>query len=165
MIYQPPKAVIKSGTITRKTGDTTQYSIGDVWSSDPTTPAVPEITGCARVNGGSGTILAANLTLSVAAVLKADVTVYLFDTPFAAMEDNAAFDPSDAEILTCLGKLPFGSVPSANANNVEYDLLGYGLNFVCGAASTSLFWLPVINNVYTPVSAEVMGLRLHILQD
>jgi hypothetical protein len=103
---------------------------------------------------------------SVAATLKPDFELYLFDTTVTMQNDNVAWAPSDAEMETCVGMISFpgGYWRTAGANGIiEMDALSKSFN--CGGASTTLFGILVARNAYVPASGEKFTIRLKIIQD
>lgn len=165
------KTVTPSGSVTRP-ADTTAYTAGDAVSDSTSAPTAASVSGCARVNGGSGVILRAILIDSANQSTAGDFEVYLFSEAHTATNDNAAWAPSDADIESYyIGKIDFGDTPdvlnaaSGASGNCAYDSEQIAVPFKCGAGSTSLYWQLVARNAYTPVSAEKFTLRLSIAQD
>lgn len=152
--------VVITATITRDS-EGAAYTAGDVISTDA--GAVLTFTNCARANGGSGYITDAVLIDSVAGNL--DAELYLFDTTIAAQADHAAFDISDAEAATYLGKIDFGNTPDVSASNALYTQANVNLGFVCGATSRNLFGRLVARSDYDAANGEVFTIRLKIMQD
>jgi len=160
-----------NATVTRL-ANTTTYAAGEV-VSDHETPASATIitfTNAARINAGSGIILGAALIDGANATLKGVFELWLFDTTIAKQGDNAAFVPTDAELATLIGVIPFNTSYVAKADagvdgSVVFPVTGLSIPFVCGAASRNLFGLLVVRNAYVPISAEVFTVRLRISQD
>lgn len=166
------KTVVKTGTITRP-ADTTAYAAGDAFTNSTSVPATASISGCARANGGSGVIIGATLMSSANQSTKLDCDIFIFDTTITADNDNSAFTPTDTELATAVGVITFsganaktGDATSGASGNCIYpSSLPNPMPFVCGGGSDSLFWSAVPRNGYTPVSGEVLTLRLTISQD
>lgn len=160
-----------SGTFTRP-ANTTAYASGDVMNDSDSAPTVASVLNVARIPGRGGKIHAAYLHSSQNGTW-ADIDVFLFSATIAAPgNDNAAFTPTDAELLTCVGVLKFlaanaviGNAGAAAAGNSMIPLTGLIQPFVCAANETKLFWVPVARGAYTPVSAEVLTLVLEADQD
>lgn len=149
--------------------NTTAYAAGDVVSVTGGTPAVQEYE-CGRINGGSGVILDAWLIDSANVATKGSFELWLFDTEPTAVADNAAFAPTDAEMLTLVGVIPFtaahvGLSGSGAAGNCVLRADKQNIAFDCAAASKTLYGVLVVRNAYVPVSAEVFKVRLNVLQD
>ena len=99
--------------------DTAAYATGDVMSATAMT-----FTNLVKPNGArSGLVVSA--MISDAAAQAVDLDLVLFSTlPTASTfgSDNAAFDPTDAQLLTILATLNFGSTSrfAFNDNSVHY---------------------------------------------
>ena len=159
--------VKKLSTITRP-ADTTAYAAGDAITDSTSAPTVAAITRAARNQGWSGILLEATLISSASPATAGEFEVWLFDTPFTADNDNAAFTPTDTECLTVVAIVPFPSsdsyVGTASGNRV-YQGTAVNRGFVCASNSTTLYWALVARNAYVPASAETFSLRLTIIQD
>lgn len=156
-------------TLTRP-ADTTAYAAGDAVTDSTSSPTVITFASAARVNNGSGTIIGATCVDSANQATKAQLELWLFDTTATPDNDNAAFTPTDAELLTIVGVIPFnvwyvGDATSGAGGNAVSVAANLSLAYQCGAASTSLFGLVVVRNAYTPVSAEQFSIRLRCMQD
>jgi hypothetical protein len=95
--------------------------------------------------------------------------LWLFDTTATPNNDNASFAPADSVVNTCIGVINltatgYAGDPATTGNKV-YDAGPISVPFVCGGASSSIFGMLVVRNAYTPVSAQVLKIRLRILQD
>jgi hypothetical protein len=160
---------LPSSTITRP-DNTTSYAAGDVIADDASEPTVATIQ-VARVPGGSGIIHDALVVESANQTTKADLEIWLFTSEPTAMEDNAPFDPTDAELLTLVGILDLGDAPTdanpgsgADGNEV-YHLTNQDMIFKCASGLQILYWIPVVRNAYTPVAQETFTLILGVEQD
>ena len=114
-----------SATITRP-NDTTTYATGEVMAN--ATGAICEITGCARIAGGSGTIISMIAVSSANQALKAQLELWLFDMSVTQDADNALFTPTDAECLNLVGIIPL------NTSYVGDATAGAGGNYVSAGA-------------------------------
>jgi len=156
-----------NSTITRP-ADTAQYAAGEAVTNSTSAPATAIIANAARAIAGTGIILNATLIDNEAPATAGEFEAWIFDTTITPDNDNAAFTPTDAELLTLVAIVPFGSgdsfVGTASGNRV-YQSAAINRGFVCAAVSASLYWALVVRNAYTPVSAETFTLRLTILQD
>lgn len=158
------KTTVAEVTFTRPS-DTNAYTAGDVVSNSTSAATILEFTA-ASFEGGGGVIQAATLIDSVAAGTKPEFDLYLFDTTVVMENDNAAWDPSDTEVKTFIGKIDFlaADFETMGANGVT-QVRNINLPFKCVANSTILYGILVARNAYTPTSAEQFTVRLHILQD
>jgi hypothetical protein len=146
-------------TITRP-ADTTTYTAGDVVCN----AATLQIPNVAR--SGSAVIQHATLVSSSNPTLKGDFELWLFSATVAAVADNAAFAPTDAEMLTFVGMIPFATADfKAGLSGAD----GPG-NAMCQSSSLAipttagtLYAQLVVRNAYVPISAEVLKINLNIL--
>lgn len=158
------------GAVTRP-ADTEQYAAGDVIANSTSTPAVITFSGCARINGGTGIIVGAQLIDSANQTVKPALELWLFDTTVTPDNDNAVFTPTDAELLTLVGIIQFSTwfvgdaTAGAGGNVASLAVLSNHLVFDCGTATTALYGVLVARNAYTPVSGEIFSVRLRVLQD
>jgi hypothetical protein len=146
-------------TFTRP-ADTTAYTAGDV-VCNAATLVFPR---CAR--NGSAVLQHAKIVTSANVATKPDLDLWLFDTTIAAVADNAAFAPTDAEMLTLIAVVPFatadfkvglsGSGGSGNAV-CEIKNLGIPLN------ASTLYGQLVARNAYVPIASEVFKITLGFL--
>ena len=163
------QTTVAEATLTRP-NDTAVYAAGDVVSNSTGAPVVQPIS-VARENAGGGVIQSAVLVVSANQATKGDFEVWLFDTVPTAMEDNAAFDPTAAEMANLVGVIDFGGAPlvgnagAGAAGNCVYTVDAPSLPYKCGAGTTNLWWVLVVRNAYTPTAVEVYTLRLGDLQD
>jgi len=150
--------------------DAAVYAAGDVVSDDTAAPTAQTIS-VARANNGGGVIQSALLVDSANQATKGNFEVWLFDAAITAMEDNAAFDPTDAEMANLVGVIRLGDAPNVGLvtagadGNCVYTYEAPSLAFKCGAAVQTLWWVLVVRNAYTPVAEETFTLRLGVLQD
>ena len=160
-------AQLVEASLTRPS-DTTQYAAGEVISAVTTNDhyTFAEMGDPRKL---TGQIDRAIITSSDAAGTLPDLELWLFDTEIAEVADNAAFAPTDAEILTLVGVLLF---PVASW---KVGLVTTGNSF-CEATNTmpfryktgptlALYGQLVVRNTYTPVSAQVFKTRMYIRRD
>lgn len=151
--------------------DANAYTVGDVIANSTSAPIIATFPLAARLNGYSGTIVAAALIDSANAATKLLADLILFDTIIAIDNDNAAWTPTNAEMANFVGVVPFltaaswtaGDVGSVGAGSSAYLVTGLNIPFqtVTGAA---LFGILIARNAYIPTSGEVLKLRLLIQQ-
>jgi hypothetical protein len=156
-------------TLTRP-DNTTAYAAGDVIADKATEPSVASIV-VGRVSGGGGIIRSAKVVGSANQATKADLEIWLFSVEPTAMEDNAAFDPTDAELLKLVAILDMGSTPtegnvgSGADGNVVYQKGDLAVPFACAPSDQNLYWVLVVRNSYTPVAQEALTLILGVERD
>ena len=147
----------------------TAYAAGDVVTTSATADVSVLIpfAGMARNPGGGGVIESALFIDSVAAATKPDLELYLFDTQNITLEaDNVAWAITDANIMFCVGVIPFatGAFKTAGANGV-IAVNSVGLAYNCASSSTSLYGILIARNAYTPAALEQFTFRLQALLD
>jgi len=152
--------------------NTTAYAAGDV-ISEITTNDHFTFTGIANVGVYTGTLDAARCFSSANKSTLPDLELWLFHTDIAEVADNAAFAPTDAEMLTLVGIVDFPVAswkignPAADTGNVVCEVRNIGLPFrLAGSASAPyLYGQLVVRNAYTPVASEVFTVELNLYQD
>ena len=122
-----------------------------------------EFMNAVRVSGGSGVLHAVTIidNDSEAAAL----WLVLFNQAFVASADNAAFDPSDADLLNCIGAINIGTADyvAFNDNSVA-QVRSTGLPFKLTGTTTLYGQLMcVATPTYTAVND--LTVKVHILQD
>ena len=159
------KSAQVSASVTRL-ANTTQYAINDVLSDHATTPTLLTFSGGARIDGALAYVVGGTMVTSTVAATAAQVRLMLFSTPPAAENDNAAFTPTDADALKCVGWLTFDTYQDGALNRLYVARLeGQPPQFDCAATADDIYAIPVMQNAYTPGSAEVFTFTLHISQD
>ena len=116
----------------------------------------------------SASIERAIITSSADVATAPDLELWLFDTDIAEVADNAAFAPTDAEILTCLGVIDFPTgdfrvgLTTGDGNSIcQSENLNMSLKGIAG----DIFGQLVVRNAYVPISAEVFQVTLFYQQD
>jgi len=99
-----------------------------------------------------------------------DLELWLFQEEPAGEADNAAFTPTDAELLTLLGVIDFdtpfvGDATVGAGGNAVAQAQVQNIGFRCENGSRDLYGILVERGTYTPVSAEVFTVILGVLQD
>jgi len=158
-----------SASFTRP-ADTNAYAAGDVVCNSTSAPAVMQFLESVRVVGGSGIITKASILDYANQGTKLECELWLFTDDPAAVNDNAAFAPSDAELAYLIGVIPVvddyvGLSGSGADGSVVIQSAIVDLPFQAAVASSTIYGVLVARNAYTPISAEVFTVRLHILQD
>lgn len=162
-IRSPGPRHVVSEVVNTRPANTTQYAAGDVVGQDPAANLV--FAECASLNGGGGAILGVRVVDSIAPATKADLELWIFDEAPAAVADNAAFAPTDAEMLHLVGVIDLTGTPVVAGANCTYEVRGLRIPFVCKSDSRNLYGVLVERGTYTPGSAETHAVRLEILQD
>jgi hypothetical protein len=154
--------VTVSTDVTRP-ADTTGYVNGDCWSDSTSAPTSGgfTFTGAARASGGSGIITDAIIVSNNDPGTQLQGEIWIFDTAVTNVNDNAALVVSDAEIKTFVGKIEFSMEDAGN--NMAYHARYLNIGFTT-VGSANLRFLVKTKNAYTPASAEVLTVRLKILQ-
>lgn len=160
-----------ASTLTRP-GDTITYSAGDQVANSTSAPLALTFSGCARYPGGSGIILGANCFDSFNQATKPNQRLYLFAGTAAptANNDNAAFNPSDADFANAFAVIEFssweqGGTAVGSGGNCKSFVSNINKAFVCPAGAADLYGLVVERGSYSPGSAEYFTYTLGIVQD
>jgi hypothetical protein len=171
------RTVVKSAAITRP-ADTTQYAIGDVLAAVTsndyfvigTDSERDERGRITRRNRLTGTINAIVMHSSANQSTKPGIRLFIFDRAVTKVADNAAFAPTDAEMLTliCTVDLPAdrwlaGNVTSGAGGNSFCQALNVDVPFRC--AGGVLHIAAVLLNAYTPISGERFDITLTATPD
>ncbi len=157
----PYTAIIRCQTDVTRPADTTAYAAGDAISDSTSAPTAGgfTFTSAARKSGGSGIIIAATFSSSNDPATRLAGELFIFDQAVTAINDNAAFAVSDAEIKTCLPPIPFSMFDAGN--NGFCAVTNIAIPFVC-VGTANLRFLLRARNAYTPASAEVITCTLYI---
>ncbi len=150
-----------STTITRP-ADSNAYTANDAFANSTSSPENGGFTlfNMARAPGGSGTITDAVFSTSISMALQGEI--WLFDQAVTATNDNAALSVSDADILNLVGVIPFNTVDVGAANAISY-VTNIGIGYTCAPTSQNLRFLVKVINAPTPGSAEVLSVRLKVM--
>lgn len=149
--------------------DTTQYAAGDVIAEVTTNDGLTFAEAC-DVPKLSGSISTARCISSANQATKPDIELWLFTEAPAEVADNGAFDPSDDELATLVGIIPFAVAdwyqggPTAGAGgNAVCESKNIGIAFK--AATRNLYGVLVVRNTYTPVASEQFTVQLVVQKD
>lgn len=170
-----PPVILTEFNFTRP-NDTTAYAAGDAVTNSTSAPTALTVAGVARSLGGSGIIRRAEMIDSVNAGTKGQFELWLFSGAAAPTpdNDNAAFTPTDAELLKFVGKIVFHSnnaFVGDTTSNAIFDGTQSGgadapraldMDFTCDPTLTNLWGLLVVRNAYTPSANENFAFRLYI---
>ena len=116
----------------------------------------------ARVLGGSGIVIAAELVDYVVASVAAEL--WLFDTAPAGLDhDSAAFTITDADAARCIGVIPFTNWYASALNSVS-AVGNLTLGFTCLAGSQNIYGALVTRGAPAYAASGDVRVRLHIMQ-
>ena len=168
-VYDTTKEV--TATFTRPS-DTTAYTANDVANNSTSAPVIMNFANCARDNGGGGIILDVKMNDSANQSTVGSFELWLFHTTVTMDNDNAAFTPTDAEMLTVSVVIPLtsgqsyaGDDTSGAGGNRVYQTDQANRPFLTASDDSDLYGILKVKNAYTPVSAEIFTITLKILED
>lgn len=158
-----------SDSITRPS-NATQYAVGDA-ISEVTSNDMFAFADVCKPSNFSCLISGATIYSSVNAATKLECDLFLFADNNEPTEtaDNAAWDPTDAELNTCLGVISFAAADwvagaaSGGNSNAMCDVNNLGLAMKPGRSD--LRGQLVARNTYTPTSGEILTIKLKVAQD
>jgi hypothetical protein len=170
-----PNSYILEASFTRP-ADAIAYAADDAVTNSTSAPVALTFPNAARGAGLGGEIRWAQMVCSVNPGTKGNFELYIFNGPSAPApdNDNAAFTPTDAELLKVVPKIIFHSnnaFAGDAASNCLYDgtmsngadaQRALSIPYVCDPATTSLFGLLKVKGAYTPSSAETFSFRLGV---
>lgn len=120
--------------------------------------------GAGRVAGGSGVIM--GVTIIDHANQAAELVLVLYDRLFTATADNAAFDPSDADNLNCIGHIKIVAADyQAFNDNCVATKSGIGLPFQLPAGGQAIFGQLMCTGTPTYAATSDLTVKLRLLQD
>lgn len=159
--------VSRGVVVTKKTSivrpaDTTTYAIADAWANSTSAPTAGgfSFANAVRASGGSGTILDLVVSSSNNPATRLSGELLLFDQAVTAVNDNAAFVMSAADVKNFIGIYPF-SLFTLGARTVAHVL--QNVAFTC-VGSADLRFLVRLRNAYVPANAEELQFVAKILQ-
>ena len=111
---------------------------------------------------GSGVIQ--SITIIDDAAQNAELELHLFDRTFTATTDNAAFDPTDADLENYIGYILVTTADYAGfVDNSAAHVSNVGLAF--NLAGTSLFGQLVTRGTPTYAATDDLTIKIGVLQD
>lgn len=120
-------------------------------------------SGCARVAGGTG--LVTSCMLIDYALQSVAGELWLFDATITAPTDSGAWSLSDADMLKCVGVIPFSTYYASALNSVSFGVpTSSPIVFKCGSALRELYGCFVTRGSPTYASGDIT-FRLNVLQD
>jgi len=127
-----------------------------------TSAAPMTFSSCARVAGGTGMVT--GCVLVDYALQSVAGELWLFDATVTAPNDSAAWTLSDADMLKCIGVIPFTTYYASAANSVSFGNPASPIVFKCGSALKELYGCFVTRGSPTYASGD-LTFRLRVLQD
>lgn len=154
-------ATTATATVTRP-ADTTAYAANDAWANSTSSPTTGGFTlsSVCSASGKSGVLD----TLVIASSNDPATTLlgelWIFASAVTAVNDNAAFALSDADVVKLVGVVPFAlaTTVAGSGTNSYYTANGLGLGYTC-SGSADLRFLVKVKNAYTPASGEALTVR------
>lgn len=137
--------------------DTTAYAIGDVIST--LAGAVITFADIVDVAGDYVWVEAVKLFMSTAVATALAAELNLFAVAPAVIADNAAWAPTDAEMLNWVAGIP---LTNSFAGTVNRNYITSALAMPCKTVDKNLYGVLVARNAYVPTSAETFDLTLHV---
>jgi len=164
------------GVTLQRPNDTNVYTAGDVMSDSTSVPTILTFPNAFGPNPSGFCILNQLVVIdSASQATKPDLELWLFDTAPAAQNDNAAFAPTDLELVTASGAgfiarilIPstswsVGTATVGAGGNCINDLQNLGIPITNRVSTAGLFGHVVVRNAYTPVAQEQFTFRLKLL--
>jgi hypothetical protein len=171
---QVSQKIVQSYADITRPANTTTYGAADV-VADSASAAVALVFGrCSSQSPGEGGIIrSVSMTSSNDQTTAPDADLFLFTAaPLTFGNDNEAFAPTDAEMLTCVCAIALDGTAAGNdfigltttTGNRITVVGGLCLPFQCAKSDGSLYGVLVARNAYVPISGEVFRIRLGIQQ-
>ena len=143
--------------------DTTAYAAGDVLADSTSAPTVLTFPGVTKGANGGAVISQAMSVSNLADATKPDLELWIFDSAPAATNDNAAFAPSDAEMLNLVGVIPFATASfKVGGGNIVCDVQTANVVVNTKGGVSDLYAVPVVRNIWTAGSAETLTFTLKV---
>jgi hypothetical protein len=121
--------------------------------------------GVVNAAGGGGTIT--KVVISDRDGENPPIDLVLFDQPFTATADNAAFDPSDADLDNCLGYIDIAATDYATFNDNAVAAKASGLrmpfDFRLAAGASRLMGQMVIREAITFTAIDDIAITLTVI--
>lgn len=165
-----PRIVEAQDSVTRPTGNTTQYAAGDAISDNATTATAAGYFALDLL-ATQGSVRITDLTLhkSDHDVTAATFWLLLFTTApaFAGFEDNVALAITDAEMADCKAVVTFTAAGWANVvtGDVQTVVPNTPIGIVTAAGTSTIYGILVAGDTYTPADGEVFTLTVHASLD
>jgi hypothetical protein len=120
---------------------------------------------------GSGLIVGAQVFDSANQATLANFLLYLFDSAPTPIADNSPIALSDADAQKCIGVIQLDKQWRMNASagdsgSTLHEAKAEALSFDMDPdTTTKLYGILVVDNAYTPVSAEQLAVGIRVLHD
>lgn len=151
-----------SVSITRP-ANVTQYAVNDVMNN--TTDTVPLIFSVASANNKRGWVIGGTVISSNgAAGTLPQIDLLLFSSTFTIAADNAAFAPTYAQMQTLLGRLRFNQFVNRGGISASPGSVETVFPFVPASGTTNIYGVALLQNTYTPASAETLQFVIFVEQ-
>lgn len=148
--------------------DTTAYAANDVIAA-VTTPLTLPFSGFGLFSGAGYEISTATLISSAAVGTKLEADLLLFSSNITDIDnDNAAFTPTDAQLLTLVGSISFLSAsgkPGDATSGADGNAFCFASNLKIVSNYDTLYGVLVARNAYVPVASEVITIKLGAIQN
>ena len=155
------KRYIRASSALARPADTTNYTAKDAVSDATSGASVFSFT-ISDLNGRGVMIRHVEMVKSGTGATNLGFRLYLFETEPGGFNDNDAFDPTDAEALTILGKVEFTSgTARANANNIVWHTSDLKILAIPGSTSKIIYGALEATGAYNPASAETFTITLN----
>lgn len=118
--------------------------------------------GAARFDSGGGLIV--GVTVIDKDQERAPLELVLFDQDFTATADNAAFDPSDADLANAVAVIPINQWHNFNDNSIGYSG-SLAIPFQCGNSLDDLYGQLVTRGAPTYSATSDLIVILWIVQE
>lgn len=150
--------------------DTTAYTAKDVVSNNATTTTMLQFSNAARVNGGGGYILKAQL-MTDQSTCTARFRLWLYQLPSASLPtavpaDNATFPLKWANRAKRIGYIDFVALSTEGTGSDAASALSTDvrLAFGCDAADSAIYGLLEALDAFTPASGQNFYVDLGVEQ-
>lgn len=144
-----------------RVAQTPTISAGAVYAAKDVVGTLLTFAGAARFNGGSGRIV--SLQIVDKDQERANMDLVLFDAAPTVASDNSPFDPTDAELLTCVGWIPIGSGFYSDFTDNSVMHVDLDLSYVL--AGTSMYGVLVARSAPTYTSTTDLVVTLTFAVD
>ena len=155
-----PAALLPTSSKVVRVSVTPTITAAGIYASGDAVGGLLTFANAARVSGGSIVIEAATIIDNDSEV--ATLELILFDQTFTPTADNAAFDPTDADLANVIGVVPFSTYQTFADNSITHRS---ALGLACKLAGTSLFGQLVVRGTPTYTATSDITVILHIVQN
>ncbi len=164
---RPGRICEAQASVTRPTGNTTQYTEGDAISDNATTATAAGVFAFTfpGLAGSGGQFVDFVMHKDDHDVTTATFWLLLFDAipAFTGFEDNVACGITDAEMLTCKGTVVFPKAGWVNVITGDVQTVQVRIGFV--PVANTIYGILVAGEAYTPADGEKFTITAHATQD